>query len=212
MNPILMTEQQQKTVSDRVKAVEAKVNAEIVPMLVARSSAIGHVRVLIFLMFLILILLIDASSFFWLSPKVEIMIFVFGILIALGLSKCLLRYPGVQRWLTSDADEESQVRARAELEFLREASNHTEKQNTIFLYCSAMERRAFVFSSPEIQKQISEEFRAQIKGALVSEMRRDRPDLAFLQALDLIEAALRDKAPAPKNKANEVDNQVRIKD
>lgn len=212
MKHVLMTEDQQKKVLERVKSLEARVDVEVVPMLVVRSSAIGHVRLVLFLILLILLLLLDATSFFWLSPKIEVMIFVAGLVVAFFLSKYLLRYPQVQRWLTSDADEEVQVKARAELEFHRGLFHKTERGNSILLFCSSMEQRAYVFSDPEIQKLISEDFRGQIKGVLTLELKKNRPDLGFIQAMDLIEAALKDKAPAPKNKANEVTNEVRIKD
>lgn len=207
-----MTEEQQKKVLERVKSLESHVDVEVVPMLVGRSSAIGHVRLVLFLIFLIFLLLVDATSFFWLSPKAEVMIFAAGLVIAFFLSKYLSRYPQIQRWLTSNTDEETQVKARAELEFHRGLLSGTERGTSILLFCSSMEQRAYVFSDPQIQKLIKEDFREQIKGVLTLEIRKGRPDLGFISAMDLIEAALKDQRPAPKNKANEVSDEVRIKD
>jgi putative membrane protein len=141
-----------------VGAAEKRTSAEIVPMIVHRSITVGHVPVILALGWLLIfwsLLPLVAERFptgvpFWGLQLV-------ALLLALGLAWWLGRYDWVQRWLTSDRDEEMSVMNRAELEFHHFGVRGTAGRNGVLLMVSLVEHRAVVLADQSVAEQFPPE-------------------------------------------------------
>jgi len=207
-----LTEDQEKQILAKLKEVESLVDVELIPMIVKRSSVVRHVPVLIFLVLLFLIFLIDLKSRFWLPWYFEVVLMVALIVGFFFLSLSLAKIPFLQRFLTSDADEEIQVQNRAELEFFRGKFHRTEKRDAILLMLSLMEQRAFIYSDENVKALFSDDEKAKIKEVLSQGLKKGAAHLAFIDAMELILSVLKTKAPKTQGKGNEMPDKIYIKD
>ncbi|MBX3039959.1 MAG: hypothetical protein KF789_04540 [Bdellovibrionaceae bacterium] len=131
-----------KRIEEAVVRAESKTAAEIVPLIVRRSSAIGHLPLMIFslLSFLTLVLLwpfhdlVDAAyGDYWLP-----LLLLGWLAVAFPLAK--LHH--VQRWLIPDVDEDFQARRRAWAEFAANRVASKKDRKGVLLFVSMMERKA----------------------------------------------------------------------
>ncbi len=101
-----------------IAEAESRTSGEIVPLLVRRSSTIGHVPVLAFCLLLTAFLLAELPAVLgdWLGGHALIWMAATWILAA-GGAVLFGRFDFVQRMLISQFDEVMQVERRAQLEF-----------------------------------------------------------------------------------------------
>lgn len=132
-------------IENAVSAAESKTSAEILPLIVRRSSTTGHLPLMIFLILSLVTLVllwpfhdwVDAvGGDFWLPT-----LLVFWLLVAFPLA----RWPWLQRVLIPNRDEEIQARRRAWAEFSAHQVAGKKDRRGILLFVSVMERKAVVF-------------------------------------------------------------------
>lgn len=143
---------------DRVDAAiaeaESRTSGEIVPIVVRRSSTVGHVPLVCFTLLLLGILLVDLPTILaalggphwaWVGA---------GWLVAGAATLAGSRLDAVQRWLTPRLDQIQQVEMRAEIEFYENAIGQTDGATGILLFVSLMERRAVVLADRAIAEKL----------------------------------------------------------
>ena len=100
-----------------IQLAESRTSGEIVPVLVRRSSTVGHVPMLVFLLLLVGLLLFDLPHFLalWGGPHWAWLgtCWLGAAVLAMGLA----RLDWVQRLSTPRLDQRQQVEMRAEVEF-----------------------------------------------------------------------------------------------
>ncbi|MBP9707025.1 MAG: hypothetical protein KBD78_05230 [Oligoflexales bacterium] len=145
---------------------ESATSAEIVPILVGRSSQISYLPLLIFSFLVLCFCLLDLFGFFTLfsslshsnfaeilSDKnfyITIMVIVSCVLLAGFLS----RFAVLQRALISEEEKSLQTAERAELEFYRHVGNKTKSRNGILIFISFMEHRVIVMADKAIIEKL----------------------------------------------------------
>ncbi|MFN8790535.1 MAG: TPM domain-containing protein [Bdellovibrionales bacterium] len=175
----LLTVEQVQRLSDLVAQAESQTSGEIVPVLVHRSSAVGHVR-WILIGFLTVVFLVAEALYSqwswgwhwtWLPPIAFLAIVV--------ISGPISRWDWVQRLLTSQADEDFQVTQRAELEFYRSHIKKTLGGTGILIFVSWMERRAVILADEGIAQHYPPETWDEVVEAMTQEFRQGHVEKAF---------------------------------
>lgn len=170
-----------QAVAAAVKEVEGRTSAEIVPMIVRRSSAIGHVPMVV-LVILVLIFFtthlgrlqadyLSDHPLWWLLDGAVIS--ALAVWIA-GLS-------GVQRHLTPDRD--IQVWHRAELEFYRHGLSHTAGATGILIFLSLMEKKVVVLADKAIAEKLDAEVWQGVVATLLQGRKSQHLAAGFCQAI-----------------------------
>lgn len=197
-------------ISRMVTQAEAHTSGEIVPIICKRSSAIGHVPVVTFLLLAIALLTADLSWHPSLSMEALLGILVGCLVASWFISLQLARWSFWQRIMTSNLDEQQQVWIRAELEFSRNKVSQTQQKTGILIFVSVMERRAVVLADEGISKHYPPETWKELVAELSSHLKNDQWTLGFEKAIQKASKILSEKLPAERHELNELANHLRI--
>lgn len=208
--PFLEQDQEQR-ISDTVTRVEKGTRAEIVPMIVERSSTIRHVPVLLFFVFSTIVLalhllfyeeldLMGLNIYFWLAWV--------GLF---PLSWWLSRFPFFQRWMIPDQDEIFQVMERAQLEFYHHELENTELRSAVLIFVSLMERRCVVLADRSISKHCSPETWQQAVKLIIDGIHSKQVGDGFVNAIEHCGRELSKIMPASDTNPNEISNRLIVK-
>lgn len=207
-----LTQEQANKLSELVARAESETSGEIVPVLVHRSTAVGHVK-WILTGFLTVAFLVGEGLYTqfswgwhwtWLPP--------IAFLAILFISAELARIDWVQRILTPKADEDAQVYQRAELEFYRSHIKKTATGTGILIFVSWMEKRAVILADEGIAAHYPEETWDQVIEAMVQEFKKGHTFEAFQVAIKRCGEILKNKLPVKAGDQNELKNHLIIRD
>lgn len=151
---------------------ESKTCGEIVPMVVRRSSTIGHVPALALCLLLLVVLLPDLPGLQAElgGPALAWLILDFPLAAAAALA--LSRLSSVQRLLTPRPDQMRQVDLRAQVEFHELGLRRTKARTGILLLVSIMERRAVVLADRGIAQKLDQEIWLEVIQLMVDGVKR----------------------------------------
>lgn len=207
-----LTTEQVARLSERVAEAELHTSGEIVPVLVHRSTAVGHVKWILTGFLAVVFLILEAwyTNFTWgwhwtWLPLVGFVAVVF-------LSFELAKLDWVQRIFTPQDDEDSQVAQRAELEFYRSHIKKTQNGTGILIFVSWMEKRAVVLADEGIAAHYPEEIWDQVIEAMVTEFKKGNTFRAFDVAIQRCGEILKEKLPIQHGDVNELKNHLVIKE
>lgn len=208
-----LTEKDLVRIEEAVHAAEIQTSGEIVPMIVHRSSAVGHVRWILWIALAVLFMGIESLIEAYLgSWGVEfVWVTIAGIVISYPLSALLSGWDLLQRVLTPDFDEVAQVNARAELEFYRQNLHSTSGRTGILLFVSWMERRAVVLVDEGISQHFSKETWSEVVEILLNGARAHQWADGFEKAIQKSGAILAQRLPASSSSRNELRNHLIIR-
>ncbi len=195
-----------------VKIAESKTTGEIVPMLVQRSTPVGHLPVVLALIGFVFFLLLDLEwifhsadqRYFWLIPG----FFILSFLLAIPIAKFLC----VQRWLTSKTDQEVEVWEKAELEFYRGRFTETSKHTAILLFVSLMERKVVVLADKGISSKLPPETWKEVVQLLTTQLKQKKLALGYVNAIEKCGQILAQYFPAEAHDKNEIPNGLVVRD
>lgn len=198
-------------IAESVQHAEAKTSGEIVPMVVERSSTVGHVPGVLALVLFSGVLLLDLNSHWealhefgiYLTPLMAILCYLVGILLS--------RFWVVQRILTPNFDEALQVEIRAELEFHRLNVGATEHRTGILIFISMMERRVVVLADQGISAHLPPETWQKLVADLVKALKERDLKGGLTEAIRACGELLSQKLPAKAHDPNEIANDLVIK-
>ncbi len=203
-----------RLIEEAVGKVEKKTSGEVVPMIVRRSSTIGHVP-LTLLLFLIVIWFLSDWIF---SLYTEIALLesplymVLGLVIIFFLTRILSPLEWVQRILTPCHDQALQVNQRAEIEFFESDIRETKNSTGVLLMLSLMERRAVVLSDKTISDKLSPETWKKVIDRMISGIRNKNVAAGMIEGIDICGELLSKHFPLPPGDINELPNHLVIKD
>jgi putative membrane protein len=199
-------------ISKAVSEAEAKTTGEIVPMVVERSSTVGHVPLALSLVLFSALLLLDLNVQWETSAGTwGVLITPFLAVACYGIALILGRFWTIQRILTSNFDEAHQVSVRAELEFHRGAFENTQKRTGILIFISMMERRVVVLADQGLSSRLPPETWQAMVDKLVQSLKRKDLRGGLIEAIASCGALLADKFPAQGHENNELANDLIIK-
>lgn len=150
-----------------IARAERRTSGEIVPVVVRRSSTIGHVPLLAFALLLALFALVEVSLHASALGGPPLLWAAGAALLAAGLALGLARLDTVQRALTPRLDQMHQVDLRAQIEFYELALAHTEGRTGVLLLVSLMEHRAVVLADRGIAERLPPEIWEEVVGRMV---------------------------------------------
>ncbi len=182
-----------------VAAAEGRTRGELVPMLVRSSTTTGHVAPLILLLLWTLVLAVSdaVGGLPWL---VVIALVVAAFPAALGLA----RLPLARRLLTSRADRERQVFARAHLEFLAAGLDRTRESTGVLLFASWEERQIVVLADRGIADHLPPEAWEGVRDDLRAGLARGDAAGGFEAAIARCAGLLAPRFPPREDDPNEL--------
>lgn len=195
-----------------IQQAEAATAGEIVPMIVRRSSTVGHVPVL-------LATLLVASFFVLGGPAWQAdllgdhwLFYLADLAVVLVLTALGARSPWVQRVLTTRADQALQVESRAMLEFYQSNIQRTTGATGVLIFVSLLERQAVVLADKAINDQVPKDTWNVVCERLVTGIKAGRPGPAIAEAVLACGAIMTPLFPIRADDVDELKNQLIVKE
>jgi putative membrane protein len=191
---------------------EARTSGEIVPLLVRRSSTVGHVPLVSFTLLLLCVFLSDLPAhlaglggpyWVWLGAC---------WLLAGGLALGLSRLDAVQRLLTSRIDQLRQVDLRAQIEFYELDMKQTRDRTGILLLVSLMEHRAVVLADHSIAEKLDGKIWQELVDLMIQGVKRGDLAAGLTQAIQRCGELLSPHFPIADDDINELRDHLVVKE
>jgi len=196
-----------------IAEAESKTSGEIVPVLVRRSSTIGHVPVLAFCLLLVALLLAELPAVLgdWLGGHALIWMAATWI-VAAGGAALFARFDLVQRLLIPQFDEVLQVERRAQLEFYELDLSRTQGRTGVLLMVSLMEHRAVVLADHGISEKLDEKVWREVVDLMIDGVKAKDLAAGMSRAILRCGELLATHFPIAEEDANELRDHLVIKD
>lgn len=202
-----------KQIEEAVSRAELSTSGEVVPMVVSKSSTVGHVPMLLIALFSLLFFAFDLDhiQMIWI-PLPHWLLIILDICVLLALVRILAPLPFVARLLTPKDDQQEQVEQRALNEFYNIRVHHTEKSTGILIFVSLMERRAVVLGDQAIAEKLSPETWDSLLQELVGSIQSRQLADGFARAIHNCGELLSQHFPKPAGDKNQLQNNLVIKE
>lgn len=196
----------------KISEVEEKTSGEVVPVIVKRSSNVGHVAPMmtLFLMVCLFFIRPHALDMLWVAPWVYMWPFILVGIFFICLM--LAKYKWLQRVFTPNHDELLAVHQRAELEFYRNKVFRTEGGTGILIFVSVMERKAVILADKGISSKIPNEHWDDVLNKFNIQLKKGNWSEAFVQAIAECGRDLEQHFPIHSSAVNELKNHLVIRD
>lgn len=195
-----------------IAEAESHTSGEIVPILVRRSSTVGHVSLVGFTLLLLGMFLIDLPAiladrggpyWIWLGAC---------WLLAGGLALGLQRLDIVQRLLTPRLDQMQQVNLRAQIEFYELGISETRDRTGILLFVSLMEHRAVVLADHSIAEKLDADVWQELVDLMIRGVKRGDLAAGMTEAVQRCGELLSAHFPIAENDINELRDHLIVKE
>ncbi len=195
-----------------IAEAESHTSGEIVPILVRRSSTVGHVSLVGFTLLLLGMFLIDLPAiladlggpyWIWLGAC---------WLLAGGLALGLQRLDIVQRLLTPRLDQMQQVNLRAQIEFYELGISQTRDRTGILLFVSLMEHRAVVLADHSIAEKLDADVWQELVDLMIRGVKRGDLAAGMTEAVQRCGELLSVHFPIAENDTNELRDHLIVKE
>ena len=199
-------------IESAIADAESRTSGEIVPLLVRRSSTVGHVALVSFTLLLLCVFLSDLPAHLtelggpylaWLGAS---------WLLAGGLALGVSRLDAVQRLLTPRSDQMRQVDLRAQIEFYELEMSQTQDRTGILLLVSLMEHRAVVLADRSIAEQLDPGIWQELIDLMIEGVKRDDLATGLSQAIGRCGELLSPHFPVAADDLNELRDHLVVKD
>jgi putative membrane protein len=191
---------------------EMKSSGEIVPVLIRRSTPIGHVFPLLFLSLISFVIVLGFDQklkyFFDIGWGTEVFV-VASLFLA---SYFLAKVERIQRLLTSNYDMNKEVIERAELEFYHSSIKSTKGQTGILLFISFMERQAVILADKAISAKCSAETWDEVIKILIEGIKQKNMKVGIISGINRCGEILAQHLPASPKNTNELSNRLVVRD
>ncbi len=195
-----------------IKKTELRTSGEIIPILVRKSSTIGHVPLIVASILIIIILAIDLLTLQMAYLDMYYFWCIVNLVLAVGLTAMLSRFDCIRRLVTNSSDQASQVEMRAEVEFFEAGVRNTKDATGILLFVSLLERRAVVLADKAIADKVPASTWSEVCDLLVSGCKTKEIEAAFANAILKCGDILADHFPRQHDDKNELSDRLIIKD
>lgn len=198
-------------ISHAVQKAEEKTEGEIVPVIVQRSSTVGHVPLALTMLILLMLVIVELpySDLLWVKPWVYAWPFL--IVVIYYLSFALARLSWIQKIFVPERDEVDQVHQRAHLEFYLNKINKTRNHTGILIFVSVMEKKAVILADEGISSKLPQETWNEILKKLGEQLRGGNWGFGFIEAIEACGHHLKHHFPAQAHKTDQLKNQLIIK-
>ncbi len=199
-------------IESAIADAESRTSGEIVPLLVRRSSTVGHVALVSFTLLLLCVLLSDLPAHLtelggpylaWLGAC---------WLLAGGLALGVSRLDAVQRLLTPRSDQMRQVDLRAQIEFYELEMSQTQDRTGILLLVSLMEHRAVVLADRSIAGKLDAKVWQELVDLMIQGVKRRDLAAGMTQAIQRCGELLSPHFPIADDDINELRDHLVVKE
>ena len=199
-------------IESAIADAESHTSGEIVPILVRRSSTVGHVSLVSFSLLLLCVVLADLPAYgaelggphwVWLGAC---------WLLAGGLALGLSRLDLVRRLLTPRLDQIRQVELRAEIEFYEHRVGQTRGNTGILLFVSLMEHRAVVLADRSIAEKLDAEIWQELVDLMIQGVKRGDLAAGMKEAIQRCGELLAPHFPIAEDDSNELRDHLVVKE
>ena len=195
-----------------VRKAELTTAGEIVPVIVRRSSAVGHVPSILFLLLVVVYFAGSVSNWFAVTV-IENQWVTGGYLIAaLLISRLVARLAFVERWLTAKNDQQQQVELRALSEFYQSRIKKTQDGTGILIFLSLMEHQVVVLADEGISSKLPAETWQQVVDLILGHIKKGQLGEGICQGVEKCGQLLSQHIPIKSGDRNELPNHLVIKD
>lgn len=199
-------------IEQAIKAAETKTSGEIVPIIVRRSSTIGHVPLILMSLFVAIYMLVDGPGWQYENLGAHWAWYLVDTAALLALSTLLARMPLFQRILTPRDDQLTQVDMRAEVEYYESNISRTKDATGMLLFVSLMEHRAIVLADRAIDERVDSEVWEEVCDLLVAGMKKGAVERGFVAAIERCGEILAAEFPVGDDDRNELYDTLIIKE
>ncbi|UOF02677.1 TPM domain-containing protein [Bdellovibrio reynosensis] len=207
-----LTNDEMKKIEETISRVEEETSGEIVPVIVKRSSAIGHVPLVLTLILTLVFVLaeIPYSDWLWVTPWVWMW---FPVLIVIyGVSFFLAKLHWFQKVFVSEADEIAQVHQRAQLEFYSNKIHRTEAGTGVLIFVSVMEKKAVILADEAISGKLPPDTWNNLLKDLRASLHDGHWHAAFTKAIETCGQHLKTHFPIAETRKNQLKNHLVVKE
>lgn len=200
-------------IEKKIKEAESKTSGELVPVIVRKSSTVGHVPVILLFLFALLFFVFDGD--YWQMEFFDLphwLLIVIDFLILAILVRLLSPLPFVERLLTSKIDQRMQVEQRAINEFHQLNIKDTKDSTGILIFVSLMEHQAVVLGDEAIAKKLRPETWQEVVDRLIQGIKEKDMAKGFCEAIDMSGELLSEHFPIQPDDTNELKNHLVIKE
>ena len=205
-------EEGMKRVEKTIAQVEQNTSAELVSVVVKRSSTTGHVPAIILLLGLLIYFIFDLHLMEEKYLGFLHLKFVPYLLLLIVVTFLLNQLDWVKRILTPGWDQCEQVEKRALLEFYKSNIKKTKDATGILFFISILERKAIVLADQAISDQLPKETWTEIVNLITSGMKRKDLACGLEKALINSGNILKPLFPIKPGDVNELPNKLIIKE
>ena len=202
------------SIEQSIHQAELKTSGEIVPMIVRRSSTIGHIPLTLLMILTNFWLIGDwIFHFYYHKSSFNSPLLVFsGIILVFLLTRILSPMNWIERLLTPKQDQALQVEQRAEIEFFESDIKKTKDSTGILLMLSLMEHRAVVLADRAISEKLPPEIWDEVIKTMISGVKNKNIAQGMIDGIKLCGELLSKHFPIKPDDTNELSNQLIVKD
>lgn len=199
-------------IEEAIARAESQTSGEIVPLLVRRSSTVGHVPMLAMSLLMLSAFMLDLPA--WLSEwrGSEPIWIVVLLLAAAALGYGLSRFDAVDRLLTPRPDQMRQVDLRAQIEFYELGMSQTDARTGVLLMVSLMEHRAVVLADHGISEKLDATIWQEVVDLMIDGVKGGDLAGGMCAAIERCGALLAPHLPIAADDANELRDHLVVKD
>ena len=199
-------------VNDAIRAAESKTSGEIVPMIVRRSSTIGHVPVILASLLVALFIIVDGPGWQYEMIGEHWAWYLVDTALLLLLSGQLAKIPLLQRLLTTSDDQALQVDMRAQIEFYRSNIHATADATGVLLLVSLMEHRAVVLADSAIDAVVPDETWNEVVDLAIDGIKKGHVGVGLVAAIERCGDILATEFPIGEDDVNELKDTLIIRE
>jgi putative membrane protein len=199
-------------VNDAIRAAESKTSGEIVPMIVRRSSTIGHVPVILASLLVALFIIVDGPGWQYEMIGEHWAWYLVDTALLLLLSGQLAKIPLLQRLLTTSDDQALQVDMRAQIEFYQSNIHATADATGVLLLVSLMEHRAVVLADSAINAVVPDEIWNEVVDLTIDGIKKGHVGVGLIAAIERCGDILATEFPIGENDVNELKDTLIIRE
>jgi putative membrane protein len=218
----LLSKDEMQKISQVIAQAESQTSGEIVPVIVRRSSVIGHVPLMVALLLMLVFFIFELphhiSNWFFYTQEgflsrwgAEVVLLGLSVS-SLWLGKIASHWIWVQRLLVPKSDQAFQAEERAIIEFSQNRLRETEGATGILIFISLMEKHAVVLGDRAISEKLPPETWQRLLDQLVQRLKENKVQEGLEGAITECGKILTKHFPKAPNDKNELVNQLIIKE
>lgn len=206
-----LTDQEQRTITQTVRAAEQKTSGEIVPMVVSHSHTYPVAPIVGGLFFGLPLALLSArllGGMLWLgTDNMWIFICFFILFYSIGY-QLVSFFPILKRFFLSPQRADLAVQNAAAAAFFNESLHNTKDANGILLYVSVLEHRVWILADKGINDKIDPRNWQEIVDLVTAGIKKGTPCQALCDAIERIGEILAIHFPIESDDKDELHNLI----